>query len=65
MTDYRSDDPNSAKVRAILDAALKGTPLKRIGHPDDVTNLVSFLVSRNSDCKHTVVPLVLDHDCPL
>jgi meso-butanediol dehydrogenase/(S,S)-butanediol dehydrogenase/diacetyl reductase len=63
MTDYRKDDPNSVKAKAIIDAALKQTPLKRIGHPDDVANLVSFLVSRNSDCKPPVVTLVSGHDC--
>jgi len=33
----------------IVDDSLKTTPLGRVGYPDDVANLVSFLASKDSD----------------
>ena len=33
----------------IIDELRKNIPIGRIGHPDDVANLVSFLASKNSD----------------
>jgi len=36
------------KYDAVVERALKITPLKRIGQPEDVANLVHFLVSENS-----------------
>lgn len=41
------------RLQAALDHVRKSTetiPMKRIGVPEDVANLVSFLVSRDSDC---------------
>lgn len=35
----------------VLKGAVTQVPLGRIGEPDDIANLVSFLASRNSDCE--------------
>lgn len=53
MTAVKEGDtsPEALKARAIVDATVRAMPLKRIGQPEDVANLVSFLVSRNSDCE--------------
>jgi len=33
----------------VMNDFLKNIPIGRIGHPDDVANLVSFLASKDSD----------------
>lgn len=42
--------PAAVKANFILETVLQLVPLKRIAEVDDVANLASFLVSRDSDC---------------
>lgn len=57
MTAQKSNDPRDVKARAIIESTLKQVPMKRMGEPEDVANLASFLVSRNSDCEFYPVPV--------
>lgn len=52
MTKFQPSESNSAvaKANAILTHSIQNTPLKRIAEVEDISNLVSFLVSRDSDC---------------
>lgn len=52
MTTFNSanTDPIARRAKSIIEGVVNQVPLRRIGHVEDVSNLVSFLVSRNSDC---------------
>lgn len=44
-------DRKEASIKDQIDVVGPQLPTKRIGVPDDVANIVSFLASRDSDCK--------------
>jgi NAD(P)-dependent dehydrogenase (short-subunit alcohol dehydrogenase family) len=51
--DAGSDKAKLARLQAgkkFVEEFASTVPLKRMGTPEDVSNLVSFLASRNSDC---------------
>lgn len=37
--------------RDFVNGLVSSVPMKRMGEPEDVANLVSFLASRGSDCE--------------
>lgn len=45
------DAAAGAKAQALMASQIKGLPIKRAATTDDIANLVSFLVSRGSDCE--------------
>ncbi|KAF8324004.1 putative acetoin reductase [Clavulina sp. PMI_390] len=50
MTEWNDVDPqHTAKTKLIMDNMIKQMPIKRMAEVEDVSNLVSFLVSRDSD----------------
>ncbi|KAF8324006.1 NAD(P)-binding protein [Clavulina sp. PMI_390] len=50
MTEWDNTDlPDAAKAKSIMENSIKQLPIKRIAQVEDVSNLVSFLVSRDSD----------------
>ncbi|KAF8324005.1 acetoin reductase family protein [Clavulina sp. PMI_390] len=50
MTDWDNlNFPDAAKVKLNMENAIKSLPIDRFGQVEDVSNLVSFLVSRDSD----------------
>lgn len=57
--DHNNTDPAIVKRTAFLDEVLKTLPLKRLGKVEDVSNLVSFLVSRDSDCRSLMDSLIV------
>lgn len=55
MSASESDtDDKKARLKAgqeFVNGLVSSIPMKRMGEPEDVANLVSFLASRGSDCE--------------